>query len=127
MISGGLGPDNAKDLAIRLALDLLGIPHRHVTSYRSSAHARLALQQGEINFYSEIAAELSHRRASGIVKEGLAIPVWHEAESAATLAAKPFADLAIPPFHEVFQAVKGKQPTGRCGTPSRPSGPSAAP
>ena len=80
LISGGLGPDNAKDLAIRLALDLLGIPHRHVTSYRSSAHARLALQQGEINFYSESPPSYRAVVHPGIVKEGLAIPVWHEAE-----------------------------------------------
>ena len=63
------------------ALDLLGIPHRHVTSYRSSAHARLALQQGEINFYSESPPSYRAVVHPGIVKEGLAIPVWHEAEA----------------------------------------------
>src|SRR5262245_65828021 len=50
LITGGLGPDNAKDLLTRLALELLGVPHKHVTSYRSSAPARLALHQGVINF-----------------------------------------------------------------------------
>jgi hypothetical protein len=111
LISGGLGPDNAKDLAIRLSLDLLGIPHRHVTSYRSSAHARLALQQGEINFYSESPPSYRSVVHPGIVKEGLAIPVWHEAEGA-SIAAKPVADLPIAPFDEVFKAVKGKPPAG---------------
>jgi hypothetical protein len=111
LISGGLGPDNAKDLAIRLALDLLGIPYRHVTSYRSSAHARLALQQGEINFYSESPPSYRAVVHPGIVKEGLAIPVWHEAD-ADGIAAKPVADLAIAPYQEVFQAVKGKPPAG---------------
>jgi hypothetical protein len=47
----------------------------------------------------------------GIVKEGLAIPVWHEAERGSA-AAKPIADLGIAPFREVFQAVKGRQPSG---------------
>ena len=37
VVSGGLGPDNAKDLLIRLGLEMLGVPHKHVTSYRSSA------------------------------------------------------------------------------------------
>jgi putative tricarboxylic transport membrane protein len=111
LISGGLGPDNAKDLAIRLALDLLGLPHRHVTSYRSSAHARLALQQGEINFYSESPPSYRAVVHPGIVKEGLAIPVWHEAEGGG-IAAKPVADLAIAPFDKVFQTVKGKPPAG---------------
>ena len=111
LISGGLGPDNAKDLAIRLSLDLLGIPHRHVTSYRSSAHARLALQQGEINFYSESPPSYRAVVHPGIVKEGLAIPVWHEAERGA-VAAKPVADLPIAPFDEVFKALKGRAPEG---------------
>ncbi|MGZ4616985.1 MAG: aldehyde dehydrogenase family protein, partial [Actinomycetes bacterium] len=31
VISGGLGPDNAKDLLIRLGLEMLGVPHKHVT------------------------------------------------------------------------------------------------
>jgi tripartite-type tricarboxylate transporter receptor subunit TctC len=112
LISGGLGPDNAKDLAIRLALDLLGIPHRHVTSYRSSAHARLALQQGEINFFSESPPSYRAVVHPGIVKEGLAIPVWHEAEGGG-LAAKPVADLPIQPFDQVYRSLKGKAPEGQ--------------
>jgi tripartite-type tricarboxylate transporter receptor subunit TctC len=112
IVSGGLGPDNAKDLAIRLSLDMLGVPHRHVTSYRSSAQARLALQQGEINFYSESPPSYRSVVHPGIVKEGLAIPVWHEAERG-TLAEKPIADLPIMPFDEVYQAVKGKRPSGQ--------------
>src|SRR5258707_418529 len=52
-VSGGLGPDSGKDLLIRLGLDILGVPDKHITPYRNSAQARLALQQGEINFYSE--------------------------------------------------------------------------
>lgn len=111
LISGGLGPDNAKDLGIRLSLDLLGIPHRHVTSYRNSAQARLALQQGEINFYTESPPSYRAVVHPGIVKEGLAIPVWHEAEGGG-IAAKPIADLPIAPFIEVFAAVKGKPPSG---------------
>ena len=111
LISGGLGPDNAKDLAIRLALDMLGIPYRHVTSYRSSAHARLALQQGEINFFSESPPSYRAVVHPGIVKEGLAIPVWHESEGGG-VAAKPIADLPIAPFDQVFKAIKGKPPEG---------------
>jgi len=111
LVSGGLGPDNAKDLAIRLALDLLGIPYRHVTSYRSSALARLALQQAEINFYAESPPSYRAVVHPGIVKEGLAIPVWHEAERG-SLAERPIADLGIAPFDELFQAVKGRPPGG---------------
>src|SRR5262249_59365107 len=44
-------------------------------------------------------------------KEGLAIPVWHEAEGGG-LAAKPIADLPIQPFDQIFKRVKGKAPEG---------------
>lgn len=114
LISGGLGPDNAKDLAIRLGLELLGIPHRHVTSYRSTAHARLALQQGEINLFSESPPSYRGVVHPGIVKEGLAIPVWHdpESEDGKLVASKHVADLNIPPYHEFYRSVMGRPPAG---------------
>jgi tripartite-type tricarboxylate transporter receptor subunit TctC len=115
VISGGLGPDNAKDLLIRLGLELLGVPHKHVTSYRSSATARLALQQGEINFYSESPPSYRSVVHPGIVKEGLAIPVWHDPETinGTLVASKQVADLGIPPFHELYRTIKGVPPSGQ--------------
>jgi hypothetical protein len=114
LISGGLGPDNAKDLLIRLGLELLGVPHQHVTSYRSSATARLALQQGEINFYSESPPSYRSVVHPGIVKEGAAIPVWHDPETqdGKMIASKQVSDLGIAPFHEFYQSVKGVPPSG---------------
>ena len=47
---------NARDLLIRLSLDILGVPHRYVTGYRSGQTARLALQRNEVNFYAEPAS-----------------------------------------------------------------------
>jgi hypothetical protein len=114
LITGGLGPDNAKDLLTRLALELLGVPHKHVTSYRSSAPARLALQQGEINFYAESPPSYRSVVHPGIVKEGLAIPVWHDPENdgGKLVASQQVADLGIPPYHELYQSIKGTAPSG---------------
>jgi hypothetical protein len=114
VVSGGLGPDNAKDLLIRLGLEMLGVPHQHVTSYRSSAAARLALQQGEINFYSESPPSYRGVVHPGIVKEGLAIPVWHDPENDGNrlIASKQVSDLGIAPFHEFYQTIKGVPPSG---------------
>src|SRR5215468_8782595 len=53
LILGGLSVDTPKDLRLRLAMDMLGIPFKYVTGYRSSPAARLAFQRGEINFFSE--------------------------------------------------------------------------
>src|SRR5262245_64409316 len=112
LISGGLGPDYAKDLLTRLALEMLGVPHKHVTSYRSSAPARLALQQGEINFYAESPPSYRSVVHPGIVKEGLAIPVWHDPENDgdALIASNQVSDLGIAPFHEFYRMVKGTPP-----------------
>ncbi len=109
IISGGLGPDNAKDLLIRLGLDLLGVPDRHITSYRNSAAARLALQQGEINFYSESPPSYRSIVHPGIVKEGLAIPVWHDPanEGGELVASSQVEGLDIMPFHEFYRAALG--------------------
>jgi tripartite-type tricarboxylate transporter receptor subunit TctC len=114
VISGGFGPDNAKDLQIRLGLELLGVPHKHVTGYRSSGNARLALQQGEINFYAESPPSYRSVVHPGIVKEGAAIPVWHNPENdgGRLVASKQVAGLDIPPFHELHRTVKGVAPSG---------------
>ena len=46
LVVGGLSADNPKDLRLRLALDMLGVPFKYVTGYRSSMPARLALPGG---------------------------------------------------------------------------------
>ena len=129
LVSGGLGPDNAKDLLIRLGLELLGVPHKHVTSYRSSATARLALQQGEINFYSESPPSYRSVVHPGIVKEGLAIPVWHdpENEGGKLIASKQVSDLGIRALPRVLPDGQRRAAVrDSCGMRSTPSGPSAA-
>ena len=93
---------------------MLGVPHQHVTSYRSSATARLALQQGEINFYSESPPSYRSVVHPGIVKEGLAIPVWHdpESEGGKLIVSKQVSDLGIAPYHEFHRTLKGTEPSG---------------
>ena len=75
---------------------------------------RLALQQGEINFYSESPPSYRSVVHPGIVKEGLAIPVWHdpEGERDALIASKQVSDLGIVPFHEFYRSIKGVPPSG---------------
>src|SRR5262249_51993077 len=53
LVAGGLAVESSKDLLIRATLDMLGVPYRYVTGYRSSSTARLALQRGEIHLHSE--------------------------------------------------------------------------
>lgn len=49
IVIGGFTRESNKDLALRMALDLLGVPYRYVTGYAGEADLRLAVQRGEIN------------------------------------------------------------------------------
>src|SRR3979490_1474813 len=51
LVAGGLGAENAKDLLIRLALDMLGVPYRYVTPFPGSQAARPALLRKENTFF----------------------------------------------------------------------------
>jgi tripartite-type tricarboxylate transporter receptor subunit TctC len=109
IISGGLGPDNGKDLLIRLGIEMLGIPNKHITSYRSSPQARLALQQGEIQFFSESPPSYRSIVHPGIVKDGIAIPVWYDGDRGGRQgAARQVEGLGIMPYDELYTAIRGK-------------------
>ena len=58
VVAGGLAVESSKDLLIRLTLDMLGVPHKYITGFRSSVNARLAVQRGEIHLHSEFDARL---------------------------------------------------------------------
>ena len=45
LVSGGIAATTGRDLGIRLSLDMLGVPFKHVTGYRSGERAMLALQR----------------------------------------------------------------------------------
>src|SRR5262245_25274268 len=77
LIAGGLSIDTSKDLRLRMGLDMLGVPpYKYVTGYRSSPPARLALQRGEINMFSESPPSYRAVVEPQLVKTGVAIPVW---------------------------------------------------
>ena len=114
LVAGGLGPENAKDLRIRLTLDLLGVPYKYVTGYRSSAPARIALQQGEINFYSESSPGYRSVVHPGIVKAGDAIPVYYDPvfDGGKLGRSRSMAGLPIATFLELYEEINHKAPTG---------------
>ncbi len=81
LIGGGLSVDTPKDLRMRLGLDMLGVPYKYVTGYRSSPPARLAFQKGEINLFSESPPSYRSVVEPNLVATGQAIPVWYDAYS----------------------------------------------
>jgi tripartite-type tricarboxylate transporter receptor subunit TctC len=115
VIGGGLSVETPKDLRMRLALDMLGVPFKYVTGYRSSPPARLALQKGEINMFSESPPSYRSVVEPGLVKTGLAIPVFYDAyyNGGPFHGPSQMEGLSILPFHELYRKIKGTLPSGQ--------------
>ena len=112
LIVGGLSVDTPKDLRLRLAMDMLGIPYKYVTGYRSSPAARLAFQRGEINFFSESPPSYRGIVDPSLVQTGQAIPIFYDPgfDGQKFFVPEAIQGLAILPFHELFQKIKGTMP-----------------
>ncbi len=115
VIIGGLAADSSKDILLRLTLDMLGVRHKYVTSYRGTNAVRLAIQQGEVNITSESPPAYRGVVAHGLVKEGIAIPVFYDPgwDGLKFSVPKEVADLNIPGFQELYAQTKGGTPSGR--------------
>lgn len=115
LISGGLGADNSKDLLIRLTLDMLGVPYRHVTGYRSNSAARLALQRNEVSFFSESPPGYRSVVEPSMVKNGQVIPLYYDPgyDGESLSMPKQVEGLAILPFQELYRKIKGAKPSGQ--------------
>jgi tripartite-type tricarboxylate transporter receptor subunit TctC len=115
VVAGGLGAENSKDLLLRLGLDMLGVPYKYVTSYRGSQAARLALQQNEINVYAESPPSYRAVVAPSLVKEGLAIGLWYDANPGAELGhpSRQVEGLPIVSFPELYRKIKGDMASGQ--------------
>ena len=114
LVAGGLAADSSKDMLIRLTLDMLGVPFKYVTGFRSSAPARLALQRGEINFFSESSPSYFGVVEPSLVKTGQAIAVWYDPISDGRTFApfKQMDDQGVPSFPEFHRKAKGTLPSG---------------
>lgn len=111
IIVGGFTRENNKDLALRLALDLLGVPYRYVTGYAGVPELRVAIQRGEINFTSE---SLTGYNSSGIlmVRDGTLVPLYQEGLLGSD--GETIRDIRsdLPSFPEFFRKIKGSDPSG---------------
>ena len=113
LIAGGLSADTSKDLRLRLALDMLGVPYKYVTGYRSSPPARLALQRGEISMYSESPPSYRAVVEPSLVKTGQAMPVFYDEVADPPPPSKQLEGLSIPSFPQLHRQIKGTLPSGQ--------------
>jgi tripartite-type tricarboxylate transporter receptor subunit TctC len=115
LVAGGLAVESSKDLLIRATLELLGVPYKYVTGYRSSATARLALQRGEIHLHSESTPAFFSVVEPSLVKPGTVIPLYYDAnyDGETFSVPKVMEGSSIPPFQEFYRKLKGTMPSGR--------------
>jgi tripartite-type tricarboxylate transporter receptor subunit TctC len=108
---GGFTRESNKDLALRMALELLGVPYRYVTGYAGESDLRLAVQRGEINYTSEGLTGYTQGGAM-MAKEGVVVALYQDglAGPEGDIIRDPRADL--PTFREFFKTVKGAEPSG---------------
>ena len=113
LIAGGLSADTSKDLRLRLALDMLGVPFKYVTGYRSSPPARLALQRGEISMFSESPPSYRSVVEPSLVKSGQVMPVFYDEVADPPPPQKQLEGLSIPSFPQLYRQIKVAPPSGQ--------------
>ena len=114
LISGGVNARTGRDISIRLTLDVLGVPFRHVTGYGSGERARLALQRQEIHLYADTTPGYRGAVEGTLVKDGTVIPLWYDPhwDGKTFSVSKQVEGLPIKAYHEVYQEIFGKMPSG---------------
>ena len=112
--AGGLSTESDKDIRERMQLDLLGIPHKYITGYPGSAEARLALQRNELQMYPESMPTYRATIEAGMVKQGEAIPLWHDPlDDGENFSASPDADgIPAKTYTDFLIEQKGALPKG---------------
>jgi hypothetical protein len=115
LVVGSLAPDSPKGVRIRLGFDLLGLPYKFISGYRSGGAAKLALERGEINVYGESPPSYFSIIEPGLVKSGTAIPLYMDSnfDGQNFFIPESAKGSPVPPFHEFYQKVKGRIPSGQ--------------
>jgi hypothetical protein len=114
LVSGGIAATTGRDLAIRLVLDILAVPFRHVSGYRSGERVRLALQRSEVHFYADTTPGYRGSVEPTLVKEGSVIPLFVDPmwDGRTFSNSKQVEGLPLEPYQEFYKRVKGSTPAG---------------
>ncbi len=114
VVAGGLTADSPKDLAMRMVLDMLGVQHKYVTGYNSSAQATLAFQRGELNFFSDSPSAYIAKIEPAMVKKGEVLPVCFDPifSNGIYVVPKQIKPLGITSCPDMIRELKGAIPQG---------------
>jgi tripartite-type tricarboxylate transporter receptor subunit TctC len=114
VVIGGLAAESSKDMFMRLTLDLLGVPYKYITGYRSSVSARLAVQRGEVQLHSESSPGYLAAVEPTLVKDGTVIPLYYDPyyENGMFKAPQGLEASKIDSFPALYRRLKGAEPSG---------------
>jgi tripartite-type tricarboxylate transporter receptor subunit TctC len=114
VVAGGLAVESSKDLLMRTTLDMLGVPHKYITGFRSSVNARLAVQRGEIHLHSESTPGYFSVVEPSMVKTGMVMPLYYDPyyDGAKFTAPSVMEGSSVLPFQEFYRKLKGSDPSG---------------
>jgi tripartite-type tricarboxylate transporter receptor subunit TctC len=121
LVIGGFTRESNKDLSLRMALDLLGVPYRYVTGYGGEADLRVAIQRGEINYTSEGLTGYTMGGAQ-LAREGIVVPLYQDGLAGTDGAIVRDPRTELPTFREFFKTAKGAEPSGPLGDAFKISG-----
>lgn len=112
--AAGLTPESAKDVRMRMQLDLLGVKYRYVSGYPGAAETRLALQRKEIHLTAETIPTYRASIEPALVASGEVIPLWLDPlDDGEKLFRSSDADgIPAEQFHAFYLQVKGREPQG---------------
>jgi hypothetical protein len=114
VIIGSLAPDSSKGVRMRLAFDILGIPYKYVSGYRSGGAAKLAFERGEVSFWGESAPSYYTIIEPSLVKSGVATPVYFDSgfDGRDFYVADAVKNAPVSAFHDFYRSIKGTMPAG---------------
>src|SRR5262249_52167805 len=114
----GIAATTGRDLAVRLVLDILGVPFRHVSGYRSGYRSgervRLALQRSEVHFYADTTPGYRGSGEPTLVEGGGGVPLFVDPmwDGRTFSSWKQVEGLPLEPYQEFYKRVKGSMPMG---------------
>jgi putative tricarboxylic transport membrane protein len=115
----GLRTSNPVDIRERLALDILGLKYNYVTGYRGSSKARIALLQGEGDYFTESAPGFRAKVMPTLVKTGKAVALYfYDLDDGRKIYSPESLSkgLDMISFSAFYKKVKGKEPSGQLWT-----------
>ena len=114
VFAAGISAFASKDVTARLTLDMLGVRHGYLPGYAGTTAVRMALEKGEVNFYSENRPAYQSIIAP-LVKAGTVLPLWYDpgVTGEKLVVVRSVADLPIKPFQEFYREARGEYPSGK--------------